>query len=268
MLRPSLASRYLIRPLELSDILPCSQLLAHSFAYHNELDVAYAMPAFPSMGPFALLTLTHCAPDKLSFVIIDQQSAPRQSTFTQDYRGAPVYDHDADAATLDSFIVACLICHDASRQLNDDEISASSPHSVEFDYLFDMLYSPQHDLRSDPHHPLHHMFTAGKRSAVEYGVGVHAYLLAVHDAHFKQKLGLHLALALYDEAKRRGYESLYVECTHPATESIFTRAPLNGVVTHRMRADKVVLPPHHGRSSRWKDIETEVTSVHVKLTET
>ena len=252
--------------------------------YHNPIDVVYKLSSSRYELPFNLMW-EHCWPDKLSFVIIDQQHKPTQAEHTANNHTTedneqrlhwPVteHDHEADLATLDeSNICGVILNNDGSRQLQwprDDPTFKEAMSWSEDWLLWTHLYQ-QCDLRIDPSHPLHHLYQPTTTPAVppRYRKGEHAhcFLLGVNCRYNGERIASYLTQALYYHAQRLGYESMHVEASHPATAHLFQSGVMShGIVTHRVAPKEIVKKLEEGgEQRRWEALTGDVMSIYVKI---
>ena len=255
--------------------------------YHNAVDMVYKLPASSYELPVNMIW-QHCWPDKLSFVIVDQQHhhhiPTHQPTTTShstaaDHDGQlhwPVteHDHTADLATLDdSAIVGVILNNDGSRQLQwqrDDPAFKQAMAWSDDWLLWGQLYG-QGDLRTNPTHPLHHQYrpptTPPSPPTHRKGEHVHCFLLAVNCGYRGQRLASYLTQALYYHAQRLGYQHMHVEASHPATAHLFQSGMMaHGIVTHRVAPSSVVKTVEGGEElRRWEALTDDVVAVYVDI---
>ena len=276
---PPLPSRYTIRPIQASDRAACARLLCHAFMFHNPVDLVYKLPSSSYELPFSLMW-EHCWPDRLSFVIVDQQHERAHTngiTAVDEQHmhwSVTEHDHEADVATLDeSDIVGVILNNDGSRQLqwprDDPAFKAAMAWSDDW-LLWTQLYH-QCDLRVNSSHPLHHLYqpitTPAAPPLYRRGEHVHCFLLGTHCRCKGERLASYLTQALYLHAQRLGYESMHVEASHSATAHLFQSGLMShGIVTHRVAPKDVIKKSGGGEEyRRWETLTDDVVVVYVKI---
>lgn len=257
---PPLPSRYRIRHVTTADRSACIRLIAHSFMYHNNVDVVHREPSAVYL-PIAALVFDHCIQhtQHLCFLITDTQHTTTNTADT-----SHIVDHDADRTSLDDTdTAACILNYDAAHSPDLDSLRSNAVYSrarlaVDFT-LFNTLYQSP-DLRTNPPPPPH---------PTSAGHTVDCFFLAVKCDQVGRGLARYLCRVLYSEAARLGYRELETSATHPATARIFLHQladGVEGVVTRRLKPSEVVVKREDGSEERpWADVKDDVVCVSVTI---